>query len=936
VSATTTVAVEFTLSNVAIQLTPVVTTATGDTRRVEIGNATTTIDASKLTETAPITSLTDLLNARAPGVLITPSTQTGSGARIRIRGSASINLSNDPIYIIDGIRMTSGNGSNLGTGDAQFGRANDINPEEIENIEIVKGPSAATLYGTDAANGVIVITTKKGRAGNAQWNVFAESGMLSDRNEYPWNYTIAGHSPGATAYRECQLSLISAGSCLLDSVRTYSPLHDPYATPLGNGYRGNAGVGVRGGTEAVRYSVQFTREQETGVYKLPDFEYAMADTMKFTLRPWSERPSFRDATSVRVNLNTALNSKLDVGINSNFTFIGQRLMPSSNATVGLGSQAFGGPGYPGNGTVATYGTPLHGYRAWTPWFINQEKLAQNVSRFIGSANINYRPTSWLQMRSDIGTDLTDRIEDDLYFRGSAAPISTTQLLGLANNTRADLRNFTANVSATATFNPRPWLSSKTTLGSQYVDFKQYSNGARGIDLPPGAQTAGDGATPRAQQSTTLQRTLGQFVEEVLAFNDRLFVTGAVRSDQNSAFGTAFQNVLYPKLSVSWILSEERWFKAPSMLHLDQLRLRYAYGKSGVQPGPNDALRSFDAATYNIRNTETPAIQFGAIGNQTLKPEQSAELETGFEARFFRGRASIDVTYYYKINKDALISAVVPPSLGSASNVRQNLGALRNDGFEMLLTTQLVDKSWLGLDATLSASINENQVLSLGGTPPQIGVPSRIVEGYPLRGYWTRHITGWSDKNKDGILTYNADPNLNEVFLAPDTTFKGYASPRQFAALTLGFDLFKRRLRLSALTDYRGGNVYYNNTERIRCVSRGNCNGWMNPKASFEEQAMVIANKVEPSQTLDGYLQPGAFIKLREVSAQYTLPASLAAGMRARTANITASVRNIAKWTKYRGVDPENDYQASDGSEIGSDFQTFGAATYFLLRVTLGF
>ncbi|MFI5310684.1 MAG: TonB-dependent receptor plug domain-containing protein, partial [Gemmatimonadales bacterium] len=185
VTATSTVAIEFTLSNVAIQLTPVVTTATGDTRRVEIGNATSSIDAGKMVENSPIASMNDLLNARAPGVLVTPSTQTGSGSRVRIRGMSSVTLNNDPIYIIDGIRMTGGQDTNLSTGDAQASRVGDISPEEIENIEIVKGPSAATLYGTAAANGVIVITTKKGRAGAAQWTVFGESGQLADRNEYP-------------------------------------------------------------------------------------------------------------------------------------------------------------------------------------------------------------------------------------------------------------------------------------------------------------------------------------------------------------------------------------------------------------------------------------------------------------------------------------------------------------------------------------------------------------------------------------------------------------------------------------------------------------------------------------------------------------------------------------------------------------------------------
>jgi TonB-linked SusC/RagA family outer membrane protein len=938
VSATTTVAVEFTLSNVAIQLTPVVTTATGDTRRVEIGNATSTIDAGKLVESSPITNMNDLLNAHAAGVLVTPSTQTGSGSRVRIRGMSSVTLNNDPIYVIDGIRMTGGQDTQLSTGDAQASRIGDISPEEIENIEIVKGPSAATLYGTAAANGVIVITTKKGRAGNAQWTVFGESGQLSDRNEYPWNYTIIGHSPATPGvFKRCLLPTISLGTCVRDSVDTYSPLHDPSATPLGNGYRGQVGVGVRGGTEAVRYNIQASRENETGIFKLPDFEYTMLDTTHQPMHSWLARPNFRDATSVRANISMSPSSKLDVSVNSGFTTLDQRLLQASNATQGLGSQGYGGPGFASNGFVAITGTPLHGYRAWTPAYTYQERLDQGINRFIGSVNVNWRPTSWMQNRMDIGSDLTDRNEADDLFNGEGPPITATYRNGQAFDYRNNLRNITANISSTGTWTPRPWLNSKTTIGAQYVDFRQDGNGAAGVGLPPGALTAGAGATQSASEQFFISRTLGQYIEEALSINDRLFLTLAARSDQNSAFGQNFQNVIYPKFSASWIISDEPWFKAPDVMHLDQLRLRYAIGRSGVQPAQTDALRTFQVSSFNIRQTDQATEVFNTIGNASLKPEVASELETGLEARFFKGRASVDLTYYYKYNKDALIGAIVAPSLGTqATTQRANLGAIRNSGFEAQITAQLVDKPWLGIDANLSASINQNTVLSLGGTAPQRGVSNWIIAGYPINALFARHITGWQDKNGDGILTYNADPNLNEVFVSKDTTFRGSPEPNQFAALTIGFDLFRRKLRLSALTDYRGGNLYYNNTERIRCVSRQNCNGQMNPAGSFVDQAMVVATLNDPSQTLDGFFQPGAFIKLREVSASYTMPQGLATSLKARTAALVLSVRNVAKWTKYRGVDPENDYTGASNVDAPSDFQTFGAPTYFILRLNLGF
>ncbi len=197
--------------------------------------------------------------------------------------------------------------------------------------------------------------------------------------------------------------------------------------------------------------------------------------------------------------------------------------------------------------------------------------------------------------------------------------------------------------------------------------------------------------------------------------------------------------------------------------------------------------------------------------------------------------------------------------------------------------------------------------------------------------------GWEDKNHDGILTYNADAALNEVFVGDSAIFRGYSSPRYTLTATPGLELANRKLRIQALFDYRGGNLYYNNTERIRCVSRQNCNGLMNPDASFAEQAMVVATRDHPSKTLDGFFQPGSFVKLREVSATFTAPESFVSRLRgARSLSLTASARNVKTWTNYRGVDPETDFTASETSNTPQDFQTVGPPSYFIFRLNVGF
>ena len=366
--------VEFTLAPVAVSLSPVVTTATGDQRRVEQGTTIAQIDAAKVAAEAPIRSVDDLINSRAAGVSVQTGTQTGTGSRVRIRGQSSLNLANDPIYVIDGVRMTSDVGSGFGTGGAGQSRVGDLNPDEIENVEVVKGPSAATLYGTDAANGVIVITTKKGRAGAPRWNVYGEGGYLEDRNTYPWNYTLTGKGTNGAprSAASCTLPLVSAGTCIPDSVRIYTPFRDTDATPIGTGDRYQVGGNLSSGSEVVRYFVSGEREEETGVLELPGFELRRLQSEKAALRDWIKRPNVLARNTARANVNGNVGSKLDLALNIGYINLNQRYTNESNNTVGIGSQAFGGQGYKENGTVSGTGTPLTGYRAWTPGYSWQE------------------------------------------------------------------------------------------------------------------------------------------------------------------------------------------------------------------------------------------------------------------------------------------------------------------------------------------------------------------------------------------------------------------------------------------------------------------------------------------------------------------------------------------------------------------------------------
>ncbi len=946
VTAGATSTVEVAMSAAAVSLAAVVTTATGETRRVETGNATANIDAAALVEAAPVGNLNDLLNSRAPGVTVTSGTQTGTGARIRIRGSNSVSLSNEPIWIIDGIRMTStnanfstvtGNGAGGNTGGNNASRVGDLNPDEIESIEIVKGPSAATLYGTDAANGVILVTTKKGRAGAPRWSLYGEGGAVTDRNKYPTAYSLWGRQPteavGTSTRAFCNLQRVGTGACLADSSSALNIFNEKDLTPIATGNRRQTGVQVSGGSEAVRYFVSAEDENEVGVLSLPQFERQRFDSLNIPLRSWVNRPNQMNRRSLRANVNATISPKLELSVSTNFINIAQRYSLESNSTAGLGSQVFGGPGTRSNGNVSGLGTPLNGYRAWTPGYSWQEQTAQDVNRFIWSAQSSWRPFTWLSNSATVGNDFSSISDDNLLYRGEGPPLGATTRLGSRGINRNSTYNLTVNLGSTAQYKLYG-LNLKTTAGAQYVGFGARLASTGSTILAPGSQNVSSGTSPVVAEGTTLTKTFGVFVEQSLNIRDRLFLTAAVRSDQNSAFGTNFQSVVYPKASASYLISEEGWWKAPSWFN--SLRLRYAYGQSGVQPGPNDAILFFGAGTSNIATADQPTLTQASLGNENIRPERSAEQEGGFEANFFGSRLSVDATYYNKITKDALISAILPPSYGLVTSQLRNLGSVKNSGIELGITAQLVDRSYFGWDMNVSASANSNKVQSLGDTPPQIGTTTRIVVGYPISGYWAQPITKYIDKNGDGLLTYYADTAKNEVFVGDSAVFRGYATPRYITTVTNGFEFLNKKLRITSLWDIRRGNLWYNNTDRIRCT-RPNCSGRNNLKADLYDQATNIAANEHPIRTLDGFIQDGGFVRLREASVQYTFAPALASRLlKARSLSVVLSGRNLRLWTKYRGVDPESGFNTTSGTEAPQEFQTIAPPSYFIFRFNLGY
>jgi outer membrane receptor protein involved in Fe transport len=391
-------------------------------------------------------------------------------------------------------------------------------------------------------------------------------------------------------------------------------------------------------------------------------------------------------------------------------------MSDDSGVSGIAANVYGGPGFKYNTTTA--GDTLYGWRAFTPRDIYQAQSWQGIERLIGSSNANWRPRDWLAFRGNVGLDLINRKDTQLCRFANCADVGQDRL-GFKVDNRTNFYIYTVDAGATASRSLSEAIESKTTAGFQFYRNVFNRNGAAGFQLPPGATTVTSGSVKESDETSSESRTLGGYIEQSLAFRDRVFLTGAIRSDRNSAFGADFKTVFYPKFSASWVVSDEGFF--PALGFVNQLRLRTAYGASGVQPGTIDAVQYFSPTAARTESGDEPALVFSTLGNRQLKPERSAELELGVDGTFWNSRVSTEVTYYSKKSSDALISRILPPSLGTGATARlENLGEVRNWGWEALINARLLDREAFGWDITVNGSLNDNELVSLGGVPGIIG------------------------------------------------------------------------------------------------------------------------------------------------------------------------------------------------------------------------
>ena len=623
------------LKAAAFSLGAVVTTVTGQQRKVELANAVAQIDVAEKLAELPVSNMGALLSGRTSSVQVLQPGGTGAGSRVRIRGQNSFSLANDPIVVIDGVRATSSMNNMLGTGSAGPSRLDDINPSEIQSIEIVKGPSAATLYGTEAANGVIVVTTKRGKAGKTVWNFSAENGRIDQTAKYPdlwslWGRTAA--SPNKAV--PCLLTAVAAGTCTnIDSVSHGNVMNDPNLTPVGVGSRQQYNLQASGGSDRLQFFLSAQTETETGIYKMPISEVARLQARRGVTELPADimRPNALGRNNFRANLSSEVRPGLFVQASSGFVNSNVRIPQFVGGGEGLMTTGIAGPWRAD--LVDAQGDSLHGYRAWQMGDALSQTTTQAINRFVNSLSAQWTPASWLSTRAALGSDYTIR-NDQFLAKVGEAPNTGTLRSGNITSLRAETNQQTADYGATGTFQLTDWLKSTTSVGMQYVRAAIGQTVGTGIGLPPGGVTVSSAATRSSTQTSEEKRTLGYYVEQQVALRDQLFLTGGVRRDAASAFGANTRAVYYPKIGVSWLVSDAKSLKIPEVVN--SLRLRGTYGASGQIPGATDAVRFYSAGPLTTSSGDAPAASPGSLGNPNLKPEFSAETEFGFDLTMFSG------------------------------------------------------------------------------------------------------------------------------------------------------------------------------------------------------------------------------------------------------------------------------------------------------------
>ncbi len=877
----------FTLVKGTVSLAGVVVTAAGEERRKEVGNAVSAVGAEDF-EGGAVANVQQILQGRSTGVTVLGNGgQPGSGGTVRLRGVNSITQGNRPLIYVDGVRMFNGNSPTGVSSRQSISPLNDIAASDIDRIEIVKGPAATTLYGTEASGGVIQIFTKRGREGPATWSAEVAAGINRMGEFGPRT------DPTGLFLRQCR------GPNMVDFAGV--AFEDATCPASGSWLKDGAitrfALGVRGATGGVSYSVSGNRESESGVLRVGKNETG----------------------GMRLNLGFAPTRKLNLSLNTSYNRRNNEMASDGNSSDAFLLNVSRGPGSGFKGTGCSTTTIV--------CVVNDTIFSKSNTikgnHFISGGQVTWTPIEQLSNRLAVGFDYND------------VDLRTINPFGYLRTPTGQYFETLWNRSLLSLDYVSTWkqpvgskFTSATSAGGQLFDSRLNSTDLQADNFAgPGTPTLITGSL-RQITDVNEQRVInaGFFAQEVLGWRDLLFLTAGVRIDGNSAFGSNFGLQTYPKFSAAYVISDESFWPFKWM---ETFKLRGAIGESGKAPGAFDATRTWDpVAAEGGLAAFTP----GRIGNPDLGPERTRETEGGFDASMFSGRLGFVYSAFKSRTNDAIINVAHPPSEGFSVNQPENVGSLESTGMEFQISANAQPTRWAEINARLQLTKVESKAIDLGGNLITVEALSRsyVKEGFPAPSYIGNKVR-----------------NLNE-FANPivDTAqFLGRTFPNKIINPSLTVTLFKR-LSVEGVGEFqRGGHLlnatgYQNAGTRIWqpcyaaqralvAAAAGDSTLIRSVNAGDRAKCAIVTAQRDYSY----FVESSDFFKLRSLSFAYDVPTRFVPGARSMT--VQATGRNLFVSTDYTGSDPESADQRTNTFSRREYYQ-FPPYRTFLLSVRTSF
>ena len=886
VLAGTSITVDGALSVSAINLSEVVVTGTASpTEKRRVGTSIATVDSTIVSKAQAVT-VDQALQGKIAGAQITQNSggPGGGGISVRLRGTNSFISGSDPLYIIDGVIVDNGSAqlADLGGRSNPQNRLADINPADIDRIEIIRGAAAAALYGSRANNGVVQIFTKRGVIGKPRVTFTTRAGTNELREQQPFNfypYDVNGNP--------------SPRFNLQGEIFHRAPTFEQNLT-------------VEGGNDATRYFVSVNSSEDNGI-----------------IRSTSSRRQ-----GARLNLQQQLSPSLIANISTNFINTQNQFQAfgEQNDYGIMGSLFFAPTQYDYRPVNGIY--PLPPALGTNPLLaIARIKNPQTINRFIGSAKLTWTPMPKLLVDYTAGIDNSGFEQRQFIPRGAVlgtGALSTGQSQSVFQNTRVINQDLVAGYS----WNPGDTFEWKTTAGLNYTQQTINLTQAGANGLAPVGELVNAGSVKFGTQAYTQLRTLGFFGQQELAAWNKLFLTAAVRYDASSTFAPKERWQAFPKFSASYVLRENE----PGLLN--SVRLRSALGWAGSQPGATNAYSQYVVYSNTSFGGRPGFVNDVTYGNEQLKNERAREWEVGTEIGAFGGKVGLEATYYDRLVSDLLFFKPLPTSTGFSRQFAP-IGSMSNKGIELLVRTVNIDQKNLRWESTITYTRNKNMVekLSVQDFQSAGGYPNRIRAGEPVGVFYGTYVArncvtgaplldslgryrrssvdiGSTIAARRAISGGTCNDSSNKVIGDPNPSWLGSI----LNEVTIG-----KKLRLRALFDGTFGNQILNLSTRAQNA------GIASNSKTYEQELLPYGDPRKLSPNFNGrtqgifeyWIQNGSYVKLRELSASYTVDWAPVKRLFHEGVDLTISGRNLWVWTKYSGYDPEVTAFGTNGGGLGS-------------------